>query len=329
MTQAAENLAQSAHVSKPPHLVKSDRTMTLGDGRELAFTDLGDPKGDPIIFGHGMPGSRLEGWFWHQQAREHGFRLVTMDRPGIGRSTMKPWRTLLDYPKDVTELADSLGFDRFIHAGWSSGGSRTLACAYALPERVSLAIVMSSYTHFAEYPGSKRFFQATRWPGPRLAQMSYALLRAAVEVVAWISRRHPGLYFHETRQLISEQDKQLLHDVIRSKLFQQDQMACLNSGGRAMAHDLQTELLYWGFHLREVTVPVWLFQGDDDPFVPVSYAEHLADNLQQVELNRLRGSGHLYPLSTDFQKTFFGELRQRVDEGRTVTPRCDEFVINS
>lgn len=106
-------------------------------------------------------------------------------------------------------------------------------------------------------------------------------------------------------------------------------MACLESGGRAISHDLQAELLYWGFHLHEISVPVWLLQGDDDPFVPISYAEHLADNLDQVELWKLRGSGHLYPLSVDFQEQFFSGLRARMDGHSPITPGRTETAMEA
>lgn len=256
-----------------------------------------------------MPGSRLEGWFFHEQARRHGFRLITPDRPGIGASTYQSRRELLDYPHDVAQLADALGIDRFIHMGWSSGGSRTLACAYALPERVDLAISLSGYTHFTEYRGTHPLIGSTRWPGPKLAETSLLLLRAVVKVVVWLARRHPGLYFREARQMISDQDRELLQSFMHTQLFRADQITCLESSGRAIAQDLQTELLDWGFRLRDVKVPTWIYQGHEDPFVPVDYARHLADNLPDVDFRLMPDAGHLYPLSESFQEKLFLRLR--------------------
>ncbi len=258
-----------------------------------------------------MPGCRLEGWFFHEQARRHGFRLITPDRPGIGASAFHKGRVLLDYPADAAALADALGIERFIHMGWSSGGSRTLACAYALPERVTLAVSLSGYTHFTEYHGTHSLVESTRWPGPKLAETSLLLLRAAVTVVVWLARRHPGLYFREARQMISEQDRALLQSFMHTQLFQADQLTCLESGGRAIAQDLQTELLDWGFKLRDVNVPVWIYQGSEDPFVPVDYARHLADHLPDVDFRLMPEAGHLYPLSERFQEALFLRLGMR------------------
>ncbi|MDG5500031.1 alpha/beta hydrolase [Marinobacter sp. BGYM27] len=299
-------------ISIQPDMDSHDRCLRLRDGRKLTYTDLGDPEGTPVFFAHGMPGSRLEGWFFHQQARRHHFRIITPDRPGIGGSTFQPNRTLLDYPRDVEQLANALEIERFIHAGWSSGGTRTLACGYALPERVIQAVVMSSYTHFEEYPGTRAFLQATRWPGPKLAKMGFSIMRAAVAVVVWLAQRHPGFYFREARHMISEQDRELLSSFMHNQLFRRDQALCLASGGRAIAQDLQTELLDWGFVLNQVGVPVMLYQGDQDPFVPVEYARHMESHLPDADLTLMPGKGHLYPLSEAFQSTLFERLRQVV-----------------
>lgn len=285
-----------------------DRVLTLTDGRKLAFTDFGDPLGYPIVFGHGMPGSRIEGRFFHDKAREHGFRILTSDRPGIGNSDFQPGRKLLDYPGDIEQLADSLGLARFCHIGWSSGGSRTLACCYRLADRVDLGVCLSGLTHFAEYPGSGGLLQATRWPGPQLVRLSPRLTRLAVTLIAWLSRRHPGLYLKGAQEMASAHDRRLLHRLMKEGEFRSDQLMCLNSGGRAITTDLLTELGNWGFSLRDVRTPILIYQGQEDPFVPTDYARHLAKNLPGADLTLMPGIGHLYPLSRRFQDKLFQRL---------------------
>lgn len=313
--QTAGSKQKDTTINPFPELTTHDHRITLNDGRDLVYTDLGDPEGTPILFAHGMPGCRLEGWFFHEQARRCGFRIVTPDRPGIGGSTFQRGRVLLDYPRDVAALADALGIDQFIHMGWSSGGSRTLACAFAMPERVRLAVSLSGYTHFAEYRGRRPFLQPTRWPGPLLAAISPKLLRLVVKVVVRLSRHHPGLYMREARQLVSEQDRALLGSLQHTQLFRADQIVCLDSGGKAIAQDLQTELEDWGFRLAAVTVPTLIYQGCEDPFVPVDYARHLQQHLPAADLQLLPDSGHLYPLSESFQAGLFSRLRQSLKDG--------------
>lgn len=296
-------------------LTDRSQTLTLRDGRCLSYCDLGDPGGVPLFYAHGMPGSRLEGCFFHRQALQHGFRMIAPDRPGIGSSDYMPGRTLLDYPDDLGQLADSLGIDQFLHFGWSSGGSRTLACARALKDRVRLAVCLSGYTNFAEYPGAQSLLQATRWPGPQLARLSPGLLRLVVEIVVWFSRRHPGIYLRNAHNMVSAEDRDILNSLVTDRLFQADQRMCLASGGRAIAADLLTELVDWGFSLRDVNVPVWIYQGGKDPFVPVDYARHLAATLPDPDYRLLPESGHLYPLSGEFQQTLFSRLKAAMAPG--------------
>lgn len=288
------------------------KRLDLTNHRTLAYSDLGDPKGYPLFFGHGMPGSRLQGQFFHNQALRHGFRLLTPDRPGIGNSDYQHQRRLLDYPKDIEQLANALGLERFSHFGWSSGGSRTLACGHMLGHRMDLGVSLSGYTHFSEYDHRQTLLEATRRPMPWLARHSPALIRLAARLVDGLSRRHPRLYMRELRKLVNQSDRELLDLLLPDDAFQQDQMICLQSGGKAIATDLLTELKDWGFRLSEVPTPILIYQGEDDPFVPLDYARHLAENLPDAELTLLPGAGHLYPLNETFQNTLFERIRQRI-----------------
>ena len=86
---------------------KIDRTIRLRDGRQMAYCEWGDLQGRPVVLLHGMPGSRL---FCpdEEATAAAGVRLLTIDRPGYGRSDPRPARTLLDWADDYIELADQL-----------------------------------------------------------------------------------------------------------------------------------------------------------------------------------------------------------------------------
>src|SRR3712207_3027181 len=73
-----------------------------------------------------------------------GIRLLAVDRPAIGLSDPQPRRTLLAWPRDIREMADALGIQRFSVLGWSGGGPYALACAYAMPDRIVAAGLVSA-----------------------------------------------------------------------------------------------------------------------------------------------------------------------------------------
>jgi pimeloyl-ACP methyl ester carboxylesterase len=69
--------------------------------------------------------------------------VIAVDRPGHGLSDFQPDRTLLDWPTDITALADALGFERFAAVGMSAGGPYVLACAYSIPDRLTTATLIA------------------------------------------------------------------------------------------------------------------------------------------------------------------------------------------
>src|SRR5512136_1888696 len=117
-------------------------TITLHDGRTLAYAEYGDPHGKPVFFFHGSPGSRL--FTPPDEVTKHQHvRLICTDRPGYGASTFQLGRRLLDWPQDINDLAEALRIKKFYIVGHSGGGPYTLACAYALPDRILAAATLS------------------------------------------------------------------------------------------------------------------------------------------------------------------------------------------
>ena len=130
--------------------------LELSDGRSLSYRQYGDPEGTPVMFFHGYPGSNRDFAFVDPKdlARTHHCSVIATSRPGYGESTDKPGRQLLDWPTDVCELADALQIDKFAVVGYSGGGPYALACAYAIPERLTSVVVVAGVGP-AQAPGMK------------------------------------------------------------------------------------------------------------------------------------------------------------------------------
>jgi len=153
------------------------KIQKLKDGRDLAYAEYGDVNGIPVFYAHGGPGSHLEGQFFHEEAAKHGFRFIATDRPGMGNSAYLENRTLLDYPSDIGELADTLDIDKFGVMGWSGGGAHTTVCGYVIPERLLFNFSFAGYTNFAEFPGAEKYLKT------KMDQVSVGL-----------SKTHPKLF---------------------------------------------------------------------------------------------------------------------------------------
>ena len=111
-----------------------EKEMTLPDGRTLGFVEWGRSDGPVVVLCH--PATRIvqPGW---DTAEAAGVRIVFPDRPGLGRSTFQPGRSILDWPADVAALASHLEVDRFSVVGVSAATPYALACGLALAGTVT------------------------------------------------------------------------------------------------------------------------------------------------------------------------------------------------
>ena len=119
------------------------KKVALPDGRQLAYAQYGLENGSPVMYHHGWPSSRLEAALMADAATQAGVCLIALDRPGMGHSDVHPHRTLLDWPADLTAVADALQLDQFPILGVSGGGPYVAACAYKIPERLSGATIVA------------------------------------------------------------------------------------------------------------------------------------------------------------------------------------------
>lgn len=102
-------------------------TVTAPDGVRLAVQERGDPQGKPIIFIHGLLGSRLN---WEQQLNDpqlQRFRLITYDLRGHGLSD-KPeqeaaYRDGKRWGEDLAAVIDASRARKPLLVGWSLGGA--------------------------------------------------------------------------------------------------------------------------------------------------------------------------------------------------------------
>ena len=153
-----------------------------GNGRSLAYAQMGQRDGSPLFYFHGDPGSRLE--FDHPLNRPAldgtGVRLIGIDRPGFGGSTRQKQRAYGDWPSDVLAVADHLGLDRFGILAYSAGGPYAVACALAFPDRLSFVGIVSGVGPF-ETPRGRDGMQRTVMIATRLAGRAPTVLRWVVK----------------------------------------------------------------------------------------------------------------------------------------------------
>jgi pimeloyl-ACP methyl ester carboxylesterase len=124
----------SPSTTVPP--VARTHEIASPDGASLFVRDWGPVDGTPIVHHHGMPGCSLSvpgGW---DAAKQVGVRVISIDRPGYGRSARRPGRRVADAAEWTGRVADALDLDRFSLFGMGAGAAHAAAAAAALGERV-------------------------------------------------------------------------------------------------------------------------------------------------------------------------------------------------
>jgi proline iminopeptidase len=132
-----------SHAFYPPIEPFDVSTLVLDDVHTMYYEQSGNPKGVPVLFLHGGPGSGASAS--HRQFFDPAFyRIIIFDQRGAGRST--PLGELRDNttPKlidDIERLRTKLGIERWIVFGGSWGSTLALAYAEAHPECVKALVL--------------------------------------------------------------------------------------------------------------------------------------------------------------------------------------------
>ncbi len=268
-------------------------TIALKDGRRLGYDQHGDLSGRPVFLFHGAPGSRVIRHPDESIARRRGLRIITVDRPGMGLSDFQPGRTLLDWPDDVAQLADALGIEQFAVIGLSGGGPHAAACAYKLPHRVTSAVLASCPVP-ADLPGVREALDKEHQMYLSLAKRPW-LLRLALWWSVRSAPKDPAKALEQALAHEPPHDGAVLKAPGFFDVFWADTQACFAQGAKGCAHDMVLSMGPWGFPPEEITVPVFVWQGELDQGVPRAAGEYLARTIPACRAAFVPGEGHLGP----------------------------------
>jgi pimeloyl-ACP methyl ester carboxylesterase len=284
----------------------SEERLAPVNGVELAYQEVGDPDGEPLMLVMGL-GTQMIAWDEELCAMlaERGFRVVRFDNRDIGHSTMLdstgvPKRldlflgrresaayTLSDMARDTTALMDHFGIESAHVVGASMGGMIGQTLAIEHPERVRSLVSMMSTT------GSRRVGT------PTLKAFGLMLAQAPRDREAYAER------IVKTFEVIGSPsfppDEERLRDVAR-RMYDRShnprgilrQMHAITASGDRTAK------------LRGLQLPVTVIHGSRDTLIRPSGGRATAKAIPGARLRIVEGMGHDLP--RELWPLFVGEI---------------------
>lgn len=236
------------------------KEVRLANGIRLAYVELGDPKGEPLLLLHGYTDTSRS---WSVLVPHlPGYRLLIPDQRGHGAADAPECcYGPSQFAYDARLLMDALGVNRAAVAGHSMGSMVAMTMAAEYPDRVSSIILIGSTALPPVVPGN--------WLYDEVAALKFPLARTSEFMREWHPSNQPTSVDPQFADAVMEEIMAIQPHVWRS---------------------VMRELLRFPVarHAGDVEVPVLILSGGKDPLFP---PEHHAALLKAFP----KAQAHVFP----------------------------------
>jgi len=268
--------------------------LAPANGIELAYEELGDPAGEPMLLIMGLATQMI---FWDVELcellGERGYRVIRFDNRDIGHSTKidaagvpndasmvlgygRPAYRLADMALDTIGLLDHLGVERAHVVGASMGGMIAQQVAIDHPGRTaSLTSIMSA-------TGNRRY-RFPRWRAfaslmakPPSSRDAY--IDQAVKTFKVIGSPAYPMDEPRFRELVGLSYDRSFHPAGVAR-----QLHAISCSGNRTAR------------LRQLDLPALVVHGTADPLIRMSAGRETAASIRGAKLWLIEGMGHDLP----------------------------------
>jgi len=277
--------------------------VTLPDGDRVAYVDRGprDAAKPPLVLVHPWAGDALT-WEAIAPAFEADRRVIRVDLPGHGRSTLAPARAPLG-PGDphftvdraaraVEGVLDHLGMDRFDLVGNSLGGGVALAVARDRPQAIRRLVLVDALGG-GPVPGLFAAAIRTYFTTAMFLGVDDGLVELFSDTFV----------FERTGRWTDRFLARLL-----SNRASGDGVAWARGVADALVRALDYDATPW---LARITAPTLVVWGDDDWVIWSSAGEHLRDHIPGARMVELEDCGHMPEV--ECPEALVGALRAFLD----------------
>lgn len=275
----------------------------MGDGRKV------------LLIAHGG-GSGFDNIYMYSFLLEEGISLLCPSQPGCLRTPIEAGRTFEAQADMMAQLLDGLGLPRKVAVlGISLGGPCALQFALRHPEKTACLIMQDAVSlKYVPSQAAKDSFIGKVF-----------LSKYGRDILGWLlhlsARLWPAQTMLQFLSVVSVRDRatckviaeRLMKDPAERRRLLQflDSTAPMSLRQTGMDHQLTLAADMRKLPIERIECPTLVTHGVDDADVPFAHGAFTAKTVQDAELHKIEGFGHLFP---------FGE------EGKRVNSILSEFL---
>ena len=234
--------------------------LTYKNGLQLAYMDIGDKQGFPVLVQHGLIAS-IRDYDLFDRLIQRGTRLICIARPGYGESSQYLLGCYAEWADLVSLVINELHLQRFDVLGISSGAPFAYSIGDQFPDQVGSIFILSGMP--ALYDDVVRAY----WPYEPIRDLSILNLEDLA---------HRWFFANLTEKDMERND---IQDSLMNR-------------GYGVAQDLRLRFMDWGFPLSDVKSRVLMRHSKEDEAVPFQAAVRMSELLPDCYLDLLESGPH-------------------------------------
>jgi len=222
-----------------------------------------------------------------------GFSLLTVSRPGYGRTPSGVGRSNTEAADALVVLLDQLEIPQCSVIAISGGGPTGVALAANYPERVNSLVLIAANTYTENRQNDPGYKSQKAFYGP-----GHSLFWGMLRLFSILSPRSTALQTlaifstHDPKDTISRLSTEDIRTLSRFFHGQSSREGALND----LTHVVTKELM------QKVLLPTLIIHSREDASIPFQHAEWSLENIPNARLCESGFTGHFYWIGPDYPR---------------------------